>query len=262
MESGTDEASSTAATPSLTLVIPAYNESARISHTLSAVAVYLTGQPYVSDVIVVDDGSTDHTAMLATDFARQHRRFSVITIPHGGKAAALRAGMTAATGDLVGFSDADLATPIAHLDDLRRRLADGCDVAIGSREEIGARRIAEPRYRHLMGRVFNVLVRWLLLPGIQDTQCGFKLFRRQQLTTILRRSRLYSGGEHAPRGPRVTAFDVEMLVVACHLGYLICEVPVVWTYGDQSQVRPAHDTWHNLMDVARIRLNVWRGCYR
>jgi glycosyltransferase involved in cell wall biosynthesis len=130
-----------------------------------------------AELIIVDDGSDDATPALAERAMAGYSRGRVIRIAHGGKAAAVRSGMLAATSDQIAFSDADLATPLSYLGNLRAALNDGCDVAIGSREGLGARRIGEPPYRHLMGRVFNWLVRLLLVPGVHDTQCGFKLFR-------------------------------------------------------------------------------------
>jgi hypothetical protein len=185
----------------------------------------------------------------------------VLEIPHGGKAAALRAGMAAATADLVAFSDADLATPLRHLDDLRAAVGRGCDVAIGSREEAGARRVGEPEYRHLMGRGFNLLVRALLLPDLHDTQCGFKLFTRDSLRDVLANCRLYRDGDEIT-GARVTAFDVELLAVARARGWRVCAVPVEWTYGAASKVHPFRDSWHNARDVLAVWFNKKRGRYR
>jgi hypothetical protein len=136
----------------------------------------------------------------------------------------------------------------------------GCDVAIGSREGAGARRIGEPLYRHLMGRAFNGLVRLLLVPGVHDTQCGFKMFRADVARDLMRRSRLYRDGT-AILGPRVTAFDVELLAIARQRGYRVCAAPVVWTYGAGSKVRPARDTWHNMRDVLNVWVNTKRGRY-
>ena len=247
--------------PSLSLVIPAYNEAARLHATLEAAATYLAAQPYDSELLIVDDGSTDETAAIAAAFAAGHPSVRLLTIPHGGKAAAVRAGMAAAQLDQVAFCDADLAVPLTHLPAFRAAVAGGCDVAIGSREGAGARRLGEPAYRHLMGRVFNLLVRVLVLPGIQDSQCGFKFFTREAAREILRRSLLYSAPNEVVAGPRVTAFDVELLFVARRLGYRVCPIPVVWTYGEQSKVNPARDTWNNLLDVLKIRVNAWRGRY-
>ncbi len=261
MRDGVNGESAIPAGPSLSLIVPAYNEAARIGSTLAEAIAYLASQRYQSELIVVDDGSVDGTAEIARQVLAAHPTARVLSIPHGGKAAALRAGMLAATMEQVAFTDADLATPLSYLAELRAAVDRGCDVAIGSREGVGARRVGEPVYRHLMGRVFNRLVQLLLLPRIDDTQCGFKLLRREAARQILRRARLYAEPGAAIAGPRVTAFDVELLVVARRLGYQICPVPVVWTYGTQSKVQPARDTWNNLRDVLLVRVNAWRGRY-
>jgi glycosyltransferase involved in cell wall biosynthesis len=249
------------AAPSLSLVIPAYNEAARIGGTIAAAREWLDAQPFCGELIVVDDGSVDGTAAAAEAAIDGAARARLLRIPHGGKAAAVRAGMAAAAGDQIGFSDADLATPLAYFAQLRGAIAAGCDVAIGSREGIGARRLGEPAYRHLMGRVFNSIVRLFVLPGIQDTQCGFKLFTRPAAAAILARTRLYRE-PRAVAGPRVTAFDVELLVVARALGLRVCATPVVWTYGVGSKVHPARDTWNNVRDLVQVWWNARRGRYR
>ncbi len=246
---------------SLSLVIPAYNEAQRIAATLTTAVTYLAAQPYAAEIILVDDGSSDDTRATAAAAAAPYAMIRVLTIPHRGKAAALRAGLRAATNDLVAFSDADLATPLSYLEEVRQKLVGGCDVVIGSREGAMASRVGEPSYRHLMGRVFNLLVRALLLPGIQDTQCGFKVFRRSVLSDVLDRALLYGDSSQPVQGPRVTAFDVELLLIARRLGFTICSVPVVWTYGTSSKVHPAWDTWHNVIDVLRVRFNASRGRY-
>jgi glycosyltransferase involved in cell wall biosynthesis len=246
--------------PSLSLVIPAYNEATRIAATIQTALAWLDEQPFDSELIVVDDGSDDATAEIAEHAVAGCERARVLRLPHGGKAAAVRAGMLAAAGAQIAFSDADLATPLPYLTDLRAALAGGADVAIGSREGAGARRIGEPAYRHIMGRVFNGLVRLLLVPGVHDTQCGFKLFRAETAREILRRARLYRQSE-VVIGPRVTAFDVELLAIARALGYRIEPVPVVWRYGEGSKVRPARDTWHNMRDVLQVWIAAKRGRY-
>jgi glycosyltransferase involved in cell wall biosynthesis len=247
--------------PALSLVIPAYNEADRITATVRAAIAWLEQQPFRSELIVVDDGSDDDTTALAERAIAGFAGGRVIRLAHGGKAAAVRAGMLAATGDLVAFSDADLATPLSYLDDLRAALANGADIAIGSREGQGARRIGEPSYRHVMGRVFNALVRLLLVPGIHDTQCGFKLFRTEVARDLLGRSRLYRDEVQRISGPRVTAFDVELLALARLRGYRVQAVPVVWTYGAGSKVRPARDTWHNMRDVLAVWVDLRGGRY-
>ncbi len=250
------------APPSLSLVIPAYNERARIEATVREAVAWLRDQPFSSELIVVDDGSDDATAEIAQGAMTGFDAGRVIRISHGGKAVAVRVGMQAGRCEQIGFSDADLATPLVFFNDLRAALASGHDVAIGSREGRGARRIGEPFYRHVMGRVFNGLVRALLVPGVHDTQCGFKLFRAEVARDLVRRSRLYPEGAAPVEGPRVTAFDVELLAIARMQGYRIASVPVVWTYGDGSKVRPAHDTWHNMRDVLSVWIGTKRGNYQ
>jgi dolichyl-phosphate beta-glucosyltransferase len=249
------------ADPSLSLIIPAYNEAIRIVGTIREAAIWLTGQQFITELIVVDDGSDDETADLAERALSQVRCGRLLRIAHGGKAAAVRTGMLAANCEQIAFSDADLATPLPYLAELRAALAAGCDIAIGSREGAGARRMGEPPYRHLMGRVFNALVRLLVVPGLHDTQCGFKLFRAEVARDLLRRSLLYPDGGQAISGPRVTAFDVELLTIARLNGYRICPVPVVWNYGEGSKVRPARDTWHNVRDVLNVWIAAKRGRY-
>ena len=257
-----DADSTRQAEPSLSLIVPAYNEADRIDATTREAVAWLSGQPFASELIVVDDGSDDATADLAERALSELGYGRVVRIAHGGKAAAVRVGMQAATCDQIAFTDADLATPLSYLTELRAALAAGCDIAIGSREGAGASRIGEPIYRHLMGRIFNGLVRLLLIPDVHDTQCGFKLFRAEVARELLLRSRLYRDAGQSVTGPRVTAFDVELLTIARLNRYRVCPVPVVWRYGEGSKVRPARDTWHNVRDV----LNVWiaekRGLYR
>ncbi|CAA9543911.1 MAG: hypothetical protein AVDCRST_MAG73-2217 [uncultured Thermomicrobiales bacterium] len=261
MEQPTDQTRDRA-DPVLSLIVPAYNEASRIAATVTSAVAYLDAQDDPYELIVVDDGSEDETAAIARSAAAGHPSVSVLSIPHGGKAAATRAGIVHARGELIAFSDADLATPLPYLVELRQAIVNGADVAIGSREGMGARRLGEPAYRHVMGRGFNWLVRLMVLPGLDDTQCGFKMFRRDAARAILQKSRLYADAAEVVNGPRVTAFDVELLVVARRLGHRIQPVPVVWTYGSQSKVNPARDTWHNFRDVVRVRLNDWRGTYR
>lgn len=245
----------------LSLVIPAYNEAARLSFTLDAAWSYLARSEQTFELILVDDGSTDATASVAESFAATHEGVRVLSIPHAGKAAAVRAGLTSAQGEFVAFTDADLATPLSYLDEFLTLAESSADVVIGSREGTGARRISEPWYRHLMGRVFNRMVQILLLPGIEDTQCGFKLFRGEAARAVLDRALLYRDSTKIA-GPRVTAFDVELLVIARALGLRIVSVPVVWTYGTQSKVNPIRDTVHNALDVLRVRGNLTFGRYK
>jgi dolichyl-phosphate beta-glucosyltransferase len=234
--------------PYLSLIIPAYNEGTRLGTTLRTVTDYLAAQPYDWELIVVDDGSDDDTLALATAFAAAHPDLAIrpIANPHRGKA----------------FTDADLATPIDTLALVIPHFADGGDVVIGSREGVGAIRRDEPAYRHLMGRVFNGLVQLVALPGIQDTQCGFKVLRGPVARELFAATRLYDEKSAAPRGPAVTGFDVELLYLARRHGYRIAEVPVEWQYVAESKVNPIRDTVRNVRDLLMVRVNSLLGRYR
>lgn len=250
--------------PYLSLIIPAYNEGTRLGETLRAVVEYLSECEYAWELLVVDDGSADNTLALARDFA--HRRgcaaIRIIANPHRGKAYAVRTGVAASYGKIVGFTDADLATPIDTIAAVFPLFAGGADVVIGSRESRGAVRQDEPAYRHVMGRVFNLLVQVVALPGIQDTQCGFKFFRGPVARDLFAAARLYADDAPPPRGPAVTGFDVELLYLARRKGYHISDVPVRWQYIAESKVSPIRDTLRNFRDLLMVRVNSWLGRYR
>jgi dolichyl-phosphate beta-glucosyltransferase len=247
--------------PELSIVIPAYNEAQRLPGTLLTIADYLAAHWPSAEVVLVDDGSDDATLRLARDFSADRAGWRILALPHRGKASAVRTGMLAADGAIVLFSDADLSTPLEHTAQLVAAIVAGADVAIGSREGVGARRIAEPLYRHVMGRVFNGLVRALAVPGINDTQCGFKAFKREVAQDLFHHARLYSGG-NTVIGPRVTGFDVEILYLARRRGYRIIEIPVQWQHVAGSKVRPVRDAARMFGDVAQVRLNALLGRYR
>lgn len=231
--------------------------------TLSKVLAYLQAQGRGAEIIVVDDGSTDQTAAIVEQLAVTHPIVRVIRNEHRGKAFAVRTGMLAAAGQFVLFSDADGATPIEEADKLLPHLEQGVDVAIASREGKDARRFDEPWHRHLMGRVFNVIVQLLAVPGIHDTQCGFKAFRRAAARDLFGNMQLYGAGDTGPvKGAMLTGFDVEILFLARKWGYRIVEVPVHWSYGAESKVHPIKDSWRNLRDVLLVRWNDLRGRYR
>jgi glycosyltransferase involved in cell wall biosynthesis len=241
-------------------VIPVYNEAGRVGSCLEDIIAWIAGRDYSVEVILVDDGSTDQTISIATAIAARYPCIRVLEEPHRGKASAVLAGLQASRGRYAGFCDVDLATPLSTWDACEREFEAGADVAVASREGVGAVRLGEPWYRHAMGRVFNALIRMLLLPGIDDTQCGFKFFTRPALTQILPRCRLYRDAEVVTR-PRVTAFDVELLYIARRHGLRIAVVPVTWTYGDYTKVNPFSDTFQNIGDVLKVRWNGWNGRY-
>ena len=247
--------------PFLSIIVPAYNEELRLPDSLRQIMAYLDMQPYRSEVIVADDGSTDATAAIVEQLSAARPSLRLLRLDHRGKGFAVRAGALAACGEFVLLCDADLAVPIEDWERLRRVLENGFDVAIGSREGLGARRLGEPWYRHLMGRVFNMIVRTIAVGGIQDTQCGFKTLRQSVAVDLFERVRIY--GADAPRvhGAAVTAYDVELLFLARRRGYRIAEVPVPWRYGTETKVSPIRDSWRNLCDVLTVRWYALRGKY-
>lgn len=234
----------------LSLVIPAFNEAARLPLSLDRLHAYLTQLSHPSEVIIVNDGSTDDTAAVVRERIRDWPALRLIDGPHQGKGGAVRAGVLAATGDYVAFADADFAMPAAELGRFGPAIGTGCDIAIGSREVPGAQRFGEPAHRHLMGRVFNQLVQMLLLPGIEDTQCGFKVFRRDVGVDLCQHQTIEGWG-----------FDVELLVIARLRGYRICEVPIPWHFIPGSRIHPVRDTANMVRDVLRVRANARRGVY-
>lgn len=247
--------------PFLSLVVPAYNEERRLPQTLATITAYLNQQAYDSEVIVVDDGSSDRTAQVVETFIASHPRVTLIRNDHRGKGYAVRTGMLAARGHIVLFSDADLSTPIEEIAEMLPWFERGYGVVIGSREGKGARRIQEPFYRHLMGRVFNMIVRLLAVRGIDDTQCGFKAFRDDVAKDVFSRMKLYGENAKKINDAMVTGFDVEVLFIAQKAGVKIKEVPVEWRYGSETKVNPLKDSWRNFRDVALVRWNDLRGRY-
>ena len=245
--------------PHLSIVIPAYNEAQRLVSTLATIEHFLASKSYPTELIIANDGSTDATSTLAHGFRSERVNVRALDLLHRGKAATVRDGVLAARGRYVLFTDADLSTPIDFGDRLLDALEAGADVAIGSREGAQARRIGEPAYRHLMGRIFNAVVRVVAVPDIEDTQCGFKAFRREPAREIFRRTRLHV--RRQVRGPMVTAFDVEVLSIARSLNYSIAEIPVRWTHVSGSKVNPLVDSARMFRDVFYVRINAMRGRY-
>ena len=233
----------------LSMVIPAYNEEGRLVDTLERILAYLDGQGLRFEILAVDDGSTDRTPELVKEIAARDERVRLIREPHRGKGAAVRSGALAAAGRLVLFCDADLSHPVEDLTRLPA-LLDGAQVAIASREGSGSRRIGEPLHRHLMGRVFNFIVRTLAVPGIQDTQCGLKCFTRRAARDLFSSQTIDGFG-----------FDVEILFLARKLGYRVVEVPITWRHVPASRVDPLRDTVRMLSDVLRVRWNDIKGVY-
>ena len=231
----------------LSVVIPAYNEEKRLGPTLARIQEYLGEQDYQSDILVVDNASSDRTSEVAREAGVE-----VLEEPQRGKGAAVRKGMLAARGEYVLFSDADLSTPIEELEKLMQALREGHDIAIGSRALPESRLVVrQPWYRELVGRAGNVLVRLVAVRGIKDTQCGFKLFP-QEIARRLFGAQLMKG----------IAFDMEVLFLAQRIGLKIAEVPVTWVDSPDTRFSRVRDSLDALKDLARIRLNWMRGRYR
>ena len=234
----------------LSLIIPAHNEAQRLPNTLDRVLAFLRTQPYEAEVLVVENGSSDATYEIAQAYAARHGNLRVLQETERGKGLAVRRGMLAARGAYRFMADADLSMPIEELPRfLPPRLTD-FDIAIASREAPGAVRYGEPAYRHLVGRIFNGMVRLLALPGLQDTQCGFKCFRGEVAEDVFRYQTLTG-----------MSFDVEVLFIARRRGYRIVEVPIPWYFDPDSRVRLVQDSLRMAWDLLTIRWNAWRGRY-
>ena len=241
----------TSGIPFLALIIPAYNEERRIKSTLEKVTSYLQAQNYSWEVIVVDDGSTDMTASVVSNFARTHSGLSLLSIPHKGKGSAVRAGMLHTKGQYRFMCDADLSMPIEQLERFLPAKIGDYDIALGSREISGAHRFQEPPYRHLMGRLFNAFVRVMAVPGFMDTQCGFKCFAGDTANQLFSLQRING-----------FAFDVEIMYLASRKGLKIKEVPIDWYYEKESKVRPIRDSLLMVANIVRIHLGSFVGKYR
>lgn len=238
-------------TPDLAIVIPAFNEATRLQATLDAIVSHLSATDISWEVRVVDDGSADGTAAVVLAAAASEPRIVLQRELHRGKGGAVRAGMLVSRAALRFLCDADLSMPIEEIARFLERVPSAADIAIGTREGPGARRIGEPAQRHSMGRAFNWLVRAMILPGFQDTQCGFKMFSADAARQVFERVSLDGW-----------AFDVEALFVADRLGLRVSVVPITWHYSPESRVSPGRDALRMARDVLRVRLKAWRGDYR
>jgi glycosyltransferase involved in cell wall biosynthesis len=229
----------------LSLIIPCWQEAERFHLTVAGVNRLQKALPYPFEVIVVDDGSSDQTADLAQDAGYQ-----VIRQAHRGKGAAVRAGMLAASGMYRMLADADWSMPPEQALMMLPPAMTGFDIAIASRQRPGATRTGEPWVRHLIGRTFNAAVQYLVLPGIEDTQCGFKIFRAEAARAIFSRTREDGW-----------AFDVEALALARAFGLRIREVPIDWSHDSDSRVRMLRDAPGMLATLVRIRTRLAMSRY-
>lgn len=240
------------ADPFLSVVIPCLNEETRLGVTLEKLADYFGKQDYRWQVVVVDDGSTDRTAEVPARFLSEEQRIVLKNDGNRGKGYSVRRGVLAATGEYVLISDADLSTPIYEWERFLPHLEEGYDVVIGSRSLPESKVVKRQAwYRQGMGRIFNRIIRFLVIDDFVDTQCGFKAFPRKVGTRLFGKMRI----DHF-------CFDVELLFLAKREGLRILELPVEWHNSDDSRVRILQDSSKMLWDAFRIRLNALLGRYR
>ena len=234
------------------IVIPAYNEGARLGATLEKVLSYITRHGCEAEVIVVNDGSRDNTADLVGSFVERHPNVRLVENPgNRGKGYSVRHGMLCARGQVVLFSDADLSSPIEEAPKLLQALAQGADIAIGSRwlrSELQTQR--QPLHRQWFGRIFNLLLRITLGLRFRDTQCGFKVFRRRAVETIFPLQRIERWG-----------FDPEILFLAHKFGFRVQEVPVAWGHSGDTRINPVTDGTRMFLEMLRVRWNDLTGKY-
>lgn len=236
--------------PFLSIIIPAHNEANRLPDTLEQVFGFLKKQTFTSEVLVVENGSTDKTFEIAQGFAAQHANLRVIQNDWRGKGLAIQRGIQEAKGEYLFLCDADLSMPIAEISKFIPPQLPKVDIAIASREAPGAVRYHEPYYRHFTGRVFNTLIRLLVLPTLQDTQCGFKCIRADVARDIFRYQTLTGW-----------AFDVELLFIARHHRYQVVEIPIHWYFNADSKISVLRDSLRMFLDLLVIRRNARRGLY-
>jgi len=236
--------------PLLSIIIPAHNEEKRLPPTLEQVFAFLNGQNYEAEVLVVENGSTDRTFEIAQKFIGQHKNLRVVRVEGRGKGLAVQHGMLEAHGQYRLMCDADLSMPIEEVANFLSPHVTDFDIAIASREAPGATRYDEPFFRHIGGRIINLLIRLLILPGLQDTQCGFKCFRAEAADDLFTRQTLMGW-----------SFDIELLFIARRHGYRIVEVPIDWYYRSESKVNALRDAIRMIQDIFLIHSNARRGLY-
>jgi dolichyl-phosphate beta-glucosyltransferase len=236
--------------PLVSIIIPAYNEAKRLPATLDSILAWMRTMSDPIELVIVENGSQDETTRVAQSY---QDKFPLYQLLHSikGKGAAVQTGILHSQGVYLFICDSDLSMPIEEVEKFLSCCRAGADIAIGSREAHGAVRYNEPAYRHLMGRVFNTIVRIAAIPRLQDTQCGFKMFRQDAAKQIFSQLRITGW-----------AFDVEALYLAGKQGYSIVEVPIDWYFNPDSRVDPIRDMWRMLSDLLKIRLNDLRGEYR
>lgn len=238
------------ASPFLSIIIPAHNEENRLPRTLGQIFGFLNDQPYSAEVLIVENGSTDQTLNLAREFTAQYPNLTVIHEDQRGKGNAVRRGMLTAKGEHRFICDADLSMPIEELPKFIPPALHDFDIAIASREAAGSIRYNEPAYRHWGGRAINLVVRSLILPGLNDTQCGFKCFRAEAAEKLFSQQTILGW-----------SFDIEILYLARKKKLRIREIPIQWYFDADSKVNAVRDALRMIGDIFRIHINTLRGRY-
>ena len=238
--------------PLISIIIPAYNESARIGKALDEVLRCVHERDWQAEILVVDDGSTDHTAAIVHQMAELHPEVRLLSNPENrGKGFSVRQGVLQAVGDMVMFTDADLSAPMEEAERLFEALRQGADIAIGSRWLESKRQILkQPLYRQFFGRCFNAITRLVMGLPFADTQCGFKALHRPVAQTIFQLQRIERWG-----------FDPELLFIALKRGYTVREVPVTWGHDERSRLSYLKDGVKMLEEIAYIRWEAFAGAY-
>jgi dolichyl-phosphate beta-glucosyltransferase len=238
--------------PKYSIVIPAFNESARLPATLASVAECIRAHGWAAEIIVINDGSTDATAEVARSFARTAPELRLLENPgNRGKGYSVRSGMLAARGEVALFTDSDLSAPIEEAERLFSAIEQGADIAIGSRWlESDRQTQRQPLYRQFFGRCFNAVTRAVMRLPFADTQCGLKAFTREAAQTIFQLQTIERWG-----------FDPEILLIGLKRGFRIVEVPVSWAHDERTRMSYLRDGFRMLQEIAQIRWNALRGRY-
>ncbi len=243
----------------LSIVIPAYNEEGNIKNgTLEEVNNYLIKKNFSWEVLIVDDGSTDETVKLAETFAKKHSGFKVLKEPHRGKGGTVIAGVLAAKGEIVLFTDMDQATPINQIDKFIPKFNEGYDIVIGSRSG----REGAPLLRKAMAYGFALLRMLILRLLYKDTQCGFKAFKKDAAQKIFKKMKIFSEKTKTKEAGVTAGFDLELLYIARKLKLKVAEVPVVWHHKSTERISAVKDSWQGLRDMIRVRINALSGKYK